>query len=55
MPNLVTADPTIHVGRLRSFPQAPEWLTLFATVDNAGRGAALNLVEAGLRLAGSDS
>ncbi|AKJ05603.1 aspartate-semialdehyde dehydrogenase [Archangium gephyra] len=55
LPSLVTADPTIHVGRLRSFPQAPEWLTLFATVDNAGRGAALNLVEAGLRLAGSDS
>ena len=53
MPSLVTADPTIHVGRLRSFPQAPEWLTLFAAVDNAGRGAALNLVEAGLRLAGS--
>ncbi|MFY0569327.1 aspartate-semialdehyde dehydrogenase [Archangium lansingense] len=51
MPSLVTADPTIHVGRLRSFPQSPEWLTLFATVDNAGRGAALNLVEAGLRLA----
>ena len=55
LPSLVIADPTIHVGRLRSFPQAPEWLTLFATVDNAGRGAALNLVEAGLRLAGSDS
>ncbi|ATB27319.1 aspartate-semialdehyde dehydrogenase [Melittangium boletus] len=51
MPSLVTADPTVHVGRLRSFPQAPEWLTLFATVDNAGRGAALNLVEAGARLA----
>jgi aspartate-semialdehyde dehydrogenase len=51
MPSLVTADPTLHVGRLRSFPQSPEWLTLFATVDNAGRGAALNLVEAGLRLA----
>ncbi|WNG25116.1 aspartate-semialdehyde dehydrogenase [Cystobacter fuscus] len=51
MPSLVTADPTVHVGRLRSFPQSPEWLTLFATVDNAGRGAALNLVEAGLRLA----
>ncbi|MBM7114786.1 aspartate-semialdehyde dehydrogenase [Archangium primigenium] len=51
MPSLVTADPTIHVGRLRAFPQAPEWLTLFATVDNVGRGAALNLVEAGLRLA----
>ena len=51
LPSLVTSDPTIHVGRLRSFPQSPEWLTLFATVDNAGRGAALNLVEAGLRLA----
>jgi aspartate-semialdehyde dehydrogenase len=51
MPSLVTADPSIHVGRLRTFPQAPEWLTLFATVDNAGRGAALNLVEAGLKLA----
>jgi aspartate-semialdehyde dehydrogenase len=52
MPSLVTADPSIHVGRLRTFPQAPEWLSLFATVDNAGRGAALNLVEAGLKLAG---
>jgi aspartate-semialdehyde dehydrogenase len=51
MPSLITADPTIHVGRLRSFPQSPEWLTLFAVVDNASRGAALNLVEAGLRLA----
>jgi aspartate-semialdehyde dehydrogenase len=50
MPMLVTADPSIHVGRLRTFPQAPEWLTLFAAVDNAGRGAALNLVEAGLGL-----
>jgi aspartate-semialdehyde dehydrogenase len=50
MPMLVTADPTVHVGRLRTFPQAPEWLTLFATIDNAGRGGALNLVEAGLRL-----
>jgi aspartate-semialdehyde dehydrogenase len=51
MTSLITADPTIHVGRLRSFPQSPEWLSFFATVDNAGRGAALNLVEAGLRLA----
>jgi aspartate-semialdehyde dehydrogenase len=50
MPMLVAADPTIHVGRLRTFPQAPEWLTLFAGVDNAGRGGALNLVEAGMRL-----
>ncbi|HEX8821611.1 MAG TPA: Asd/ArgC dimerization domain-containing protein, partial [Archangium sp.] len=51
MTSLVTADPSVHVGRLRAFPQSPEWLTLFAAVDNAGRGAALNLVEAGLRLA----
>ncbi len=51
MPMLVTADPTVHVGRVRAFPQAPEWVTLFAAVDNAGRGAALNLVEAGLKLA----
>jgi aspartate-semialdehyde dehydrogenase len=50
MPMLVTSDPAVHVGRLRTFPQAPEWLTLFAAIDNAGRGAALNLVEAGLRL-----
>jgi aspartate-semialdehyde dehydrogenase len=51
MPMLVTADPTVHVGRVRSFPQAPEWVTLVAAVDNAGRGAALHLVEAGLKLA----
>ncbi|MDC0714942.1 aspartate-semialdehyde dehydrogenase [Stigmatella sp. ncwal1] len=50
MPMLVAADPTVLVGRLRPFPQAPEWLTLFAAIDNAGRGAALNLVEAGVRL-----
>lgn len=50
MPMLVTADPTVHVGRVRAFPQAPEWVTLFAALDNAGRGAALNLVEAGLKL-----
>jgi aspartate-semialdehyde dehydrogenase len=52
MPSLITADPAVHVGRLRAFPQAPEWLTLFAVVDNAGRGAALNAVETGLFLAG---
>ncbi len=50
MPMLIAGDSAIHVGRLRTFPQAPEWLTLFAVVDNAGRGGALNLVEAGLRL-----
>ncbi|XXF75920.1 aspartate-semialdehyde dehydrogenase [Myxococcaceae bacterium GXIMD 01537] len=50
MPMLVTADPTVLVGRVRSFPQAPEWVSLFAAVDNAGRGAGLSLVEAGLLL-----
>ncbi|HYH99117.1 aspartate-semialdehyde dehydrogenase [Hyalangium sp.] len=50
MPMLIAGDASVHVGRLRTFPQAPEWLTLFAVVDNAGRGGALNLVEAGLRL-----
>jgi aspartate-semialdehyde dehydrogenase len=51
MPMLVMSDPAVHVGRVRAFPQAPEWVTLFAAVDNASRGAALNLVEAGLKLA----
>lgn len=51
MPMLVTADPAVQVGRLRAFPQAPEWVSLFAVVDNAGRGGALNLVETGLALA----
>lgn len=47
MPMLVTADPTVHVGRLRAVPGEPDRLLLFATIDNAGRGAALNLVEVG--------
>lgn len=51
MPMLVMSDPSVHVGRVRAFPQAPEWVTLFAAVDNASRGAALNLVEAGFKLA----
>lgn len=46
MPMLITADPTVHVGRLRSAPGAPGWFELFAVIDNAGRGAALNAVEA---------
>lgn len=50
MPMLVTADPAVHVGRLRTFPQSPEWLTLFAAIDNVGRGAALNLVKTGAHL-----
>ncbi|AGC44267.1 semialdehyde dehydrogenase family protein [Myxococcus stipitatus DSM 14675] len=51
MPMLVTSDPAVHVGRVRAFPQSPEWVTLFAAIDNATRGAALNLVETGLKLA----
>ncbi|RKH69683.1 aspartate-semialdehyde dehydrogenase [Corallococcus aberystwythensis] len=50
MPMLVMSDPAVHVGRVRAFPQAPEWVTLFASVDNAGRAAA-HLVDAGLKLA----
>ncbi len=47
MPMLVTADPSIHVGRLRGVPGEPRRLLLFAAFDNVGRGVALNLVEAG--------
>ncbi|MFB1482090.1 aspartate-semialdehyde dehydrogenase [Corallococcus sp. RDP092CA] len=50
MPMLVMSDPAVQVGRVRAFPQAPEWVTLFASVDNAGR-AASHLVDAGLKLA----
>jgi aspartate-semialdehyde dehydrogenase len=52
MPMLVTADPTVHVGRIRPVPGEPDRLLLFATIDNAGRGAALNLVEVGDALLG---
>ena len=51
MPSLVTGDPDVHVGRVRAFPQAPEWVSLVLAVDNVGRAAA-NLAETGLRLAG---
>ena len=43
MPMLVTADPTVHAGRLRL---DGDRALLFASVDNAGRGAALSAVEA---------
>jgi aspartate-semialdehyde dehydrogenase len=45
MPMLITADPTVHVGRVRSVPRAPGHFELVGVVDNAGRGAALNAVE----------
>jgi aspartate-semialdehyde dehydrogenase len=52
MPMLVTADPTVHVGRIRAVPGEPDCVLLFAAIDNAGRGAALNLVEVGDALLG---
>jgi aspartate-semialdehyde dehydrogenase len=45
MPMLITSDPTVHVGRVRSVPRAPGHFELMAVLDNAGRGAALNAVE----------
>ena len=45
MPMLVTADPTVHVGRIRQVPGMPRTLVLYAVVDNAGRGAAWNAVD----------
>lgn len=45
MPMLVTADPSVHVGRVRSVEGAPGWFQLVGGIDNAGRGAALNAVE----------
>lgn len=53
MPMLVTADPSVHVGRIREVPQSPGWFDLFAVVDNAGRGAAWNAVDIALKLAGN--
>lgn len=50
MPMLATADSAVHVGRLRTLPEDPETLLLLATIDNAGRGAALNLAEVGQAL-----
>jgi aspartate-semialdehyde dehydrogenase len=47
MPMLVTADPTVHVGRIRPLSGNPEVLELVAAVDNAGATArlALEIVE----------
>lgn len=50
MPMLITADPTVHVGRIRATPGAPGTYELFAVIDNAGRGAALNAVDIALSL-----
>lgn len=44
MPMLITADPTVHVGRLRAVARFPGQFEFVAVVDNAGR-AALNAVE----------
>lgn len=50
MPMLVTADPSVHVGRLRMVPGAANGLSLVASFDNAGRGAAQGAVEIAERL-----
>jgi aspartate-semialdehyde dehydrogenase len=56
MPMLVTADPTVHVGRVRVLATSPSRATFFLAVDNAGRrGAALNAVEIAARLAAKRS
>ncbi len=49
MPMLITADPTVHLGRVRTFGKT---VSLFGMIDNAGRGAALNLIEVGELLTG---
>ncbi len=54
MPMLVTSDPTVHVGRVRMLPGAPEWTTFVVAIDNAGRGSAVNAVEVGLELLGRE-
>lgn len=50
MPMLVTADPTVHVGRVRMLPGEADRTTFVVALDNAGRGAALGAVEVGQRL-----
>lgn len=50
MPMLVTADPTVHVGRVRVLEESPTWVHLVVTIDNAGRGAAVTAVECAERL-----
>ena len=50
MPLLVTADPAVHVGRVRVLPGAADRATFFISVDNAGRGAGLNAVDIGARV-----
>ena len=47
MPLLAAGDPSVLVGRLHALPSSPGWLSAFAVVDNAGRGAALNALEVG--------
>lgn len=52
LPMTATADAAVHVGRVRALPESPDWVRLYAVIDNAGRGAALNVVEAGEALWG---
>ncbi|MHB8875804.1 MAG: aspartate-semialdehyde dehydrogenase [Myxococcaceae bacterium] len=51
MPMLCTADPSVHVGRVRMLPGNTDRAALFIAIDNAGRGAAMNAVEIGELLA----
>lgn len=48
MPMLVTADPSVHVGRLRVSPG--NWVHAFLAFDNAGFGTAHQAVTVGQRL-----
>lgn len=49
LPMLVTADPAIHLGRIRAVPGG---LNFVVALDNAGRGSALNAAEIGAALLG---
>lgn len=50
LPSTVTADPTVHVGRVRAFAGQLDTFLIYAVIDNAGRGAALNALEVATRL-----
>ncbi len=51
MPMLCTADPNVHVGRVRLSPGKADRASMFIAVDNAGRGASLNALDIAGRLA----
>ena len=43
-PREVVGTDTVHVGRIRRDPERPTTLSLWAAIDNARKGAALNAV-----------